>query len=647
MVAGPQSVDYKTRLAAWPTDFSPLTQKTRGGDMVRGFLGSERTPSLGELFSHFVQYIIRHLFARVLALSNILPRAEKLNSSAAPFFHLCLSGERRPLNDKNKTDPGNSCESLDPVYQSVNPLAVAHFWCIAAMQPEGSTKAGILPGCPSLDIGSREAEVGFEPRTFRAPNYCITHILSRSPEDENVERTTKRCRRWHVQFVRKLGSYALKAIALMYERHDHILNSSGLPKMDQIFHRKQRFLSYNILTSINFSLLLMSLGGMVQLLEREFTDRQVRDSNPVSASRLLSRLGQPGGIPALVLPSAGVAAGHRKGVTGEHLLLLLMSYSPGYVLCPNVISYPLVPGIGRVHSLSTTVLNDRSRKRITYLLANAKNNQSLIPVESLLMTNPWAWVVVHTEVVDEVVCCMKHIKASHTKKRRLDEQPDMPELPLADPLRDSVNLELPDLVHITGVDLDLFDMTQTSLYQARVEDITLMEESVNLIPVSNLTFGEELAFSSGMDLIQLTDNDVVVRAAATDKVVTLSTEKSRRRPLCDVDQVLEPETKVPRVQSAVLDTVTEIEEPRLLPADPSVYAIPDHGQITLDELNAFRSNGTVQALDGTVAGPSDVTLTEHPHSAEENPCISDVAEARAAQPEAQTEQRQVTEQQPI
>ncbi|KER24448.1 hypothetical protein T265_07877 [Opisthorchis viverrini] len=31
------------------------------------------------------------------------------------------------------------------------------------MQPRGSTKHGILPGCPSLDRGSREANVGFPP----------------------------------------------------------------------------------------------------------------------------------------------------------------------------------------------------------------------------------------------------------------------------------------------------------------------------------------------------------------------------------------------------------------------------------------------------------------------------------------------------
>ncbi|KER20996.1 hypothetical protein T265_10574 [Opisthorchis viverrini] len=35
------------------------------------------------------------------------------------------------------------------------------------MSPKGSMKAGILPGCPSLDRGIREAEVAFEPRTSR------------------------------------------------------------------------------------------------------------------------------------------------------------------------------------------------------------------------------------------------------------------------------------------------------------------------------------------------------------------------------------------------------------------------------------------------------------------------------------------------
>ncbi|KAG5442301.1 hypothetical protein CSKR_109882 [Clonorchis sinensis] len=90
--------------------------------------------------------------------------------------------------------------------------AVTPSRCLAAMPSEGSMRAGILPGCPSLDRGSREAEVGFQPRTFRS---------------------------W---------------------------------------------------------------------LEREFTDRKVRGSNPTSDSRLpLSWLGQPGSIPALVAENSSTA----------------------------------------------------------------------------------------------------------------------------------------------------------------------------------------------------------------------------------------------------------------------------------------------------------------------------------------------------
>ncbi|KAG5446032.1 hypothetical protein CSKR_103895 [Clonorchis sinensis] len=53
-------------------------------------------------------------------------------------------------------------------------------------------------------------------------------------------------------------------------------------------------------------------------MQGELTDRKVRGSNPTSASRLpLSRLGQPGSIPALVQPSGGMAVRHRKGTTAE------------------------------------------------------------------------------------------------------------------------------------------------------------------------------------------------------------------------------------------------------------------------------------------------------------------------------------------
>ncbi|KAG5453545.1 hypothetical protein CSKR_112781 [Clonorchis sinensis] len=63
---------------------------------------------------------------------------------------------------------------------------------------------------------------------------------------------------------------------------------------------------------------------MAQWLEREFTNRKIRGSNPTSASRLpLSRPGQPVSIPAFVPPSGGMAARHRKDVTAERFFIMV------------------------------------------------------------------------------------------------------------------------------------------------------------------------------------------------------------------------------------------------------------------------------------------------------------------------------------
>ncbi|KAG5442644.1 hypothetical protein CSKR_109486 [Clonorchis sinensis] len=61
-----------------------------------------------------------------------------------------------------------------------------------------------------------------------------------------------------------------------------------------------------------------TLGKMTQWFEHEFTDQKIGGSKPTSASRIpLSRLGQLGNIPALMLPSGGMAVRHRKGATAE------------------------------------------------------------------------------------------------------------------------------------------------------------------------------------------------------------------------------------------------------------------------------------------------------------------------------------------
>ncbi|KER24046.1 hypothetical protein T265_14508, partial [Opisthorchis viverrini] len=81
----------------------------------------------------------------------------------------------------------------------------------------------------------------------------------------------------------------------------------------------RHFLTYRYLYASCSALTPPKLGARwPKWLEREFTNRKVRGSNPPSATRLpLSRLRQPGSIPALVLPSGGMAGRHRKGATAE------------------------------------------------------------------------------------------------------------------------------------------------------------------------------------------------------------------------------------------------------------------------------------------------------------------------------------------
>ncbi|KER29365.1 hypothetical protein T265_04018 [Opisthorchis viverrini] len=62
-----------------------------------------------------------------------------------------------------------------------NRSVVAPFRRQTAMPRLGDTRAGILSGYPSLDRGRREAEVGFEPRTFRSVNSCSNHFGHLAP----------------------------------------------------------------------------------------------------------------------------------------------------------------------------------------------------------------------------------------------------------------------------------------------------------------------------------------------------------------------------------------------------------------------------------------------------------------------------------
>ncbi|KAG5443634.1 hypothetical protein CSKR_102535, partial [Clonorchis sinensis] len=73
----------------------------------------------------------------------------------------------------------NGLASLRPLSADGHLNLPLRAFALAAMPAQRSTRAGILPGCPSLDRGSRKVEVGFEPRTFRDPVGSVNAGASR------------------------------------------------------------------------------------------------------------------------------------------------------------------------------------------------------------------------------------------------------------------------------------------------------------------------------------------------------------------------------------------------------------------------------------------------------------------------------------
>ncbi|KER22241.1 hypothetical protein T265_09609 [Opisthorchis viverrini] len=223
--------------------------------------------------------------------------------------------------------------------------AVAPFRCLAAMPHKGCTRAGILPSFPSLDRGSREAEAGFEPRTLwsmRCSDALTEHPVSYSTTNNNRSAVTHfRC-----------------LTSMPFEGSTRAEILPGCPSLDR--GSREAEVGFESLTFWSKSALLPTkswscycsavtpfmcpaamppegstragiLPGCPSLdresREAEFgseprTSRSVvRGLNPTSASPLpLSMLGQPGSIPALVLPSVSMTTRHRKSVTAERFL---------------------------------------------------------------------------------------------------------------------------------------------------------------------------------------------------------------------------------------------------------------------------------------------------------------------------------------
>ncbi|KAG5452120.1 hypothetical protein CSKR_107904 [Clonorchis sinensis] len=168
------------------------------------------------------------------------------------------------------------------------------------MPPEGYTRAGILPGCPSLDRGSREKEVGFEPRTFRSINSRSNQLGHLAPLD-------------HCTCITTMPPERSTGVGLPKPRQGKSRRRGRIRTTDIPASRPARKLTFPRLLIIRRAELYSQPTGILvrdlrsvtvlpgletaQSLRRQLTDRKVRGSNPTSPSLLLlPTLGQPGSI---------------------------------------------------------------------------------------------------------------------------------------------------------------------------------------------------------------------------------------------------------------------------------------------------------------------------------------------------------------
>ncbi|KER21091.1 hypothetical protein T265_10505 [Opisthorchis viverrini] len=122
-----------------------------------------------------------------------------------------------------------------------------------------------------------------------------------------------------------------------------------------------------------FRLKVMLGARWLKWSERKSTDRKVRDPNPTFVPRFpLSRLG-----PALVLPSDGMAARHRKGVTAEQ--------GPEWIQGSNILNQYLTRAINESFALHVVPAVVEDIYLIRFALCNEKAKVEHIE-------HAWAWI---------------------------------------------------------------------------------------------------------------------------------------------------------------------------------------------------------------------------------------------------------------
>ncbi|GAA55567.1 hypothetical protein CLF_108343 [Clonorchis sinensis] len=164
-----------------------------------------------------------------------------------------------------------------------------------AMPREGSTRAGILPGCPSLDKGSRETEVGFEPRTFRRLLYgrkihgLQRFIIAGCEQTSGASETRVPHTVPEIDLLHKHASIICSR--LLYGRKIHGLQRFIIAGCEQTSGASETRVPHTVpeidLLHKHASIISIRRSEIAQRLWYELTDRKVCGSKPIPAARLL------------------------------------------------------------------------------------------------------------------------------------------------------------------------------------------------------------------------------------------------------------------------------------------------------------------------------------------------------------------------
>ncbi|KER27853.1 hypothetical protein T265_13717, partial [Opisthorchis viverrini] len=276
------------------------------------------------------------------SLDNVVPTIKPAPNPDRPYrcqLSVMRAAHRLP-------PPLEHQRGLRPCTFEKNPSAVAPFRCLTALPPEGCTRAWILPGCPSLDRESREAEVGFEPWNFRSVNSRSYHLGHLAPFSGVRKTRTPRSAVKKLVVCKKAPlDLGVILFNMWYRRHKPPFDA--YPNHDvRPGHKRDAFLATmfplvrngDMFTDVNnlgydydkpdmLSCHPVEARGLDTVSLPKPRQAKSKYKGSIRTTNLPARMftclcGQPGSIQALLLPPGVMAAGHWMIVAAERLFII-------------------------------------------------------------------------------------------------------------------------------------------------------------------------------------------------------------------------------------------------------------------------------------------------------------------------------------